>query len=29
MKNNFKIHDIPAKVKDDQSEEKIINIFSQ
>ena len=29
MKNNFKIHDIPAEVKDDQSEEKIIDIFSQ
>ena len=29
MKNNFKIHDISAEVKDDLSEEKIIDIFSQ
>ena len=29
MKNNLKIHDIPAEVNDDQSEEKIIDILSQ
>ena len=29
MKNNLKIHDIPAEVNDGQSEEKIIDIFSQ
>ena len=28
-RNNLKIHDIPAKVKDGQLEEKVIDIFSQ
>ena len=28
-RNNLKIHGIPAEVKDDQLEEKVIDIFSQ
>ena len=28
-RNNLKIHSIPAEMKDDQVEEKVIDVFSQ